>query len=81
MTFRRLNRVGFFERTVLPKLGLFPWECALCRNKVFRPYQNEAEVTQGSMTPYPSPGSSSLAANIGNMPSNAPFVASRDRAA
>jgi hypothetical protein len=32
--FRRVNRVGFFERSVLPLLGFFPWECALCRRKV-----------------------------------------------
>ena len=32
--FRRLNRKGFMERTVLPHLGFFPWECALCRRKV-----------------------------------------------
>jgi hypothetical protein len=33
--FRRLNRIGFIERTVLPLLGFFPWECALCRRKMF----------------------------------------------
>jgi hypothetical protein len=33
--FRRLNRVGFVERKVLPLLGFFPWECALCRRKTF----------------------------------------------
>jgi hypothetical protein len=32
--FRRLNRKGFMERTALPFLGFFPWECALCRRKV-----------------------------------------------
>jgi hypothetical protein len=32
--FRRLNRSGYMERTVLPFLGFFPWECALCRRKV-----------------------------------------------
>jgi len=32
--FRRLNRRGYFEHVVLPALGLFPWECALCRRKV-----------------------------------------------
>jgi hypothetical protein len=32
--FRRLNRKGWMERKVLPFLGLYPWECALCRRKV-----------------------------------------------
>ena len=32
--FRRLNRKGFLERNVLPPLGFFPWECALCRRKI-----------------------------------------------
>ncbi len=32
---RRLNRAGFVERQVLPLLGYYPWECALCRRKVF----------------------------------------------
>ena len=32
--FRRLNRKGYLERVVLPALGFFPWECALCRRKV-----------------------------------------------
>jgi len=32
--FRRLNRKGFMERKLLPFLGFYPWECALCRRKV-----------------------------------------------
>lgn len=32
---RRINRKGFFEETLLPKFGLFPWECAMCRRKTF----------------------------------------------
>lgn len=32
---RRINRRGFLEETLLPKLGLFPWECAMCRRKTF----------------------------------------------
>ncbi len=31
---RRQGRIGFLQRTVLPRLGLFPWECGLCR-KIF----------------------------------------------
>jgi hypothetical protein len=33
--FRRLNRKGLVERTFLPLVGVFPWECAICRYKVF----------------------------------------------
>ena len=32
---RRINRKGFLEQTLLPKFGLFPWECAMCRRKTF----------------------------------------------
>lgn len=32
---RRVNRQGFLEESVLPKLGLYPWECAMCRRKTF----------------------------------------------
>ncbi len=31
---RRQGRVGFLQRIVYPRLGLFPWECGLCR-KIF----------------------------------------------
>lgn len=33
--FRRINRQGFIERSVLPLIGLFPWECVLCRHRRF----------------------------------------------
>jgi hypothetical protein len=33
--FRRLNRMGFFEKNVLARFGYFPWECVLCRRKVY----------------------------------------------
>ena len=36
MAFRRINRVGFLERVLLPRLGFYPWECALCRKKTYR---------------------------------------------
>lgn len=32
---RRVNRVGFVQGVLLPLLGFFPWECALCRRKMF----------------------------------------------
>jgi hypothetical protein len=34
--FRRINRVRFMERVLLPWLGFYPWECAVCRRKTFR---------------------------------------------
>jgi hypothetical protein len=33
--FRRINRVRFVERVLLPWLGFYPWECAVCRRKTF----------------------------------------------
>jgi hypothetical protein len=32
---RRINRHGMLERALLPKLGLYPWECAMCRRKTY----------------------------------------------
>ena len=34
--FRRINRVRFMERVLLPWLGFYPWECAVCRRKTYR---------------------------------------------
>jgi hypothetical protein len=34
-TFRRINRIGFLQRVVLPWLGFFPWECVMCRRRTF----------------------------------------------
>ena len=28
---RRVARVGFLQRRVLPLFGLYPWECPICR--------------------------------------------------
>jgi hypothetical protein len=39
---RRLNRIGFIERRVLCSLGIFPWECVLCRKKTYR--RNDGHV-------------------------------------
>lgn len=34
--FRRVNRQGWLQERLLPSLlGLFPWECVLCRRKKF----------------------------------------------
>jgi hypothetical protein len=32
---RRQGRVGFWQRAVLSRLGLYPWECGLCRKIYF----------------------------------------------
>jgi hypothetical protein len=32
---RRVNRKGWLERVLLPKLGFFPWECVQCRTRRF----------------------------------------------
>lgn len=32
---RRLNRVGFLEKELLTFFGIYPWECVLCRHKVY----------------------------------------------
>ncbi len=31
--FRRVNREGFLQHIVLPRLGIFPWECIMCRRR------------------------------------------------
>jgi hypothetical protein len=37
--FRRLNRIGWLEREVFPRLlRLFPWECVQCRTKRYFRY-------------------------------------------
>ena len=36
--FRRINRIRFMERVLLPWLGFYPWECAVCRRKTY--YRN-----------------------------------------
>ena len=34
---RRQGRVGFWQRVVLPRFGLFPWECGMCRRVYLLP--------------------------------------------
>ena len=31
---RRMSRDGFLQKRVYPLLGLFPWECPVCRTPV-----------------------------------------------
>ena len=33
--FRRLSRRSMLEKTVLVLIGIYPWECVMCRRKVY----------------------------------------------
>ena len=44
---RRQGRVGLWQRMVLPRLGLFPWECGLCR-KIYMLRQRSTDYRQHS---------------------------------
>jgi hypothetical protein len=33
--FRRVNREGFLQQVVYPYFGFYPWECVMCRRKVY----------------------------------------------
>ncbi len=56
---RRQGRVGLMQRVVLPRLGLFPWECGLCRKIYFlrqrstgyRQHSTAAAVTRLDLVP------------------------------
>ncbi len=56
---RRQGRVGFLQRVVYPRLGLFPWECGLCR-KIFMLGQRSTgyrqHATEDEIHPEPAPG-------------------------
>ena len=45
---RRQGRVGLWQRIVLPRFGLFPWECGMCR-KVYMLRQRTTGYRQHSM--------------------------------
>ena len=44
--YRRLPREGVFERSLLPLLGLFPWECRVCQRKTYMRLRGEKRVPQ-----------------------------------
>ena len=44
--YRRLPREGVFERSILPLLGLFPWECRSCQRKTYMRLRGEKRVAQ-----------------------------------
>jgi hypothetical protein len=46
-TLRRVNRRGFLQMVLLPLMGYFPWECALCRHKKFYRDDGHRELRQG----------------------------------
>ena len=45
---RRLDREGFLERLVLPRLGLFPWECPACRNRIYLARRGRSRRTRSA---------------------------------
>ena len=32
---RRVNRTNYMQRVILPWFGYFPWECVMCRKRLF----------------------------------------------
>jgi hypothetical protein len=40
---RRLSRITWMERLVMPSFGLYPWECPLCRIQFYRKNRRERE--------------------------------------
>jgi hypothetical protein len=32
---RRLYRHGFMQRVIFPLIGLYPWECPICRKPIY----------------------------------------------
>ncbi len=62
--FRRLNRKGFMERKVLPYLGFFPWECALCRRKVVLRTDGFKPASKPTAAPVPSAPMGWLASSL-----------------
>ena len=62
--FRRLNRKGSMERTVLPFLGFFPWECAICRRKVMLRTDGFKPRTKPATAPGPAVPMGWLAASL-----------------
>jgi hypothetical protein len=43
---RRLNRIGVMERRVLSALGIYPWECVLCRKKMYRRNDGHVDIAK-----------------------------------
>jgi hypothetical protein len=33
--FRRVNRIGLWQRVLLSWAGFYPWECVMCRRRSF----------------------------------------------
>jgi ribosomal protein L37AE/L43A len=44
---RRQGRVGIWQRVVLPWMGLYPWECGLCR-RIYTLRQRSSGYTAAS---------------------------------
>jgi hypothetical protein len=52
---RRQGRFGFWQRSVLARLGLFPWECGLCR-KIYMLRRRSALCPSGENSLAQGPG-------------------------
>lgn len=48
---RRLNRRGWTQMRLLPMLGLYPWECTLCRTRSF--YRDNGRVRREPFLNHP----------------------------
>lgn len=46
--FRRVNRMGFLQTTLLPYFGYFPWECVMCRRKTYFRDSGHKPIVRGS---------------------------------
>ncbi len=40
---RRLSRITWIERSLMPLFGLYPWECPLCRIHFYRKNRRDGE--------------------------------------
>ncbi len=50
---RRQGRIGFLQRVLLPKLGVFPWECGLCRKIYLLPQRSTGYRQHSSKSTVP----------------------------
>jgi hypothetical protein len=38
---RRVQRKGFVQMHILPRLGFYPWECPVCRERLYYPQRDK----------------------------------------
>jgi hypothetical protein len=46
---RRLNRRSILERTLFTLLGFFPWECIMCRKRVYFRNDGHDKIAKGEI--------------------------------